>query len=74
MNMLARLTRPLVWSLSASSSFLLRMIGAARQEESPVTDHFDIAGYRFEVVDMDRNRVDKVLVARSVLDEPDLSM
>jgi putative hemolysin len=39
-----------------------------------VTDHFDIAGYRFEVVDMDRNRVDKVLVARSVLDEPDLSM
>ena len=29
-----------------------------------VTDHFDASGYRFEVVDMDRNRVDKVLVAR----------
>ena len=29
-----------------------------------VTDHFDAAGFRFEVVDMDRNRVDKVLVAR----------
>jgi putative hemolysin len=29
-----------------------------------VTDHFEAAGFRFEVVDMDRNRVDKVLVAR----------
>ncbi|MFN7643738.1 MAG: hemolysin family protein [Burkholderiales bacterium] len=29
-----------------------------------VTDHFEASGYRFEVVDMDRNRVDKVLVAR----------
>jgi putative hemolysin len=25
-------------------------------------DHFEWAGYRFEVVDMDRRRVDKVLV------------
>lgn len=31
-------------------------------------DHFAASGYRFEVVDMDRNRVDKVLVAR--LPEP----
>ncbi|MDO8347131.1 MAG: hemolysin family protein [Rugosibacter sp.] len=38
MNMLARIARPLVWLLSASSRFLLRMIGAKRQEESPVTD------------------------------------
>ena len=29
-----------------------------------VADHFEASGYRFEVVDMDRNRVDKVLVAR----------
>ena len=29
-----------------------------------VADHFVAAGFRFEVVDMDRNRVDKVLVAR----------
>ena len=29
-----------------------------------VADHFDAAGYRFEVVDMDRNRVDKVLIAK----------
>ena len=28
-------------------------------------DHFDWAGWRFEVMDMDRNRVDKVLVART---------
>lgn len=29
-----------------------------------VADHFDAAGFRFEVVDMDRNRVDKLLVAK----------
>jgi putative hemolysin len=38
MNMLARVGRPLVWLLSASSSFLLRMMGAGSKEESPVTD------------------------------------
>ena len=26
-------------------------------------DHFSVAGLRFEVMDMDRNRVDKVLVS-----------
>lgn len=29
-----------------------------------VSDSFEVAGYRFEVVDMDKNRVDKVLLAR----------
>ncbi|HYF59268.1 MAG TPA: hemolysin family protein [Burkholderiaceae bacterium] len=29
-----------------------------------VADYFEAAGFRFEVVDMDRNRVDKMLVAR----------
>ena len=29
-----------------------------------VADHFDWDEYRFEVVDMDKNRIDKVLVAR----------
>ena len=38
MNMLARAGRPLVWLLSASSSFLLRMMGAGSKEEPPVTD------------------------------------
>jgi putative hemolysin len=38
MNMLARATRPLVWLLSASSGFLLRMVGAVRKPEPPVTD------------------------------------
>jgi putative hemolysin len=38
MNMLARLTAPLVWLLSASSNSLLRLMGAARKEEPPVTD------------------------------------
>lgn len=38
MNMLARVAGPLVWLLSASSSSLLRLMGAARKEEPPVTD------------------------------------
>ncbi len=38
MNVLARMTRPLVWVLSASSGFLLRMMGAVRKPEPPVTD------------------------------------
>ena len=29
-----------------------------------VADHFEWGGWRFEVVDMDRNRVDRLLVAR----------
>jgi putative hemolysin len=29
-----------------------------------VADHFEASGFRFEVVDMDRNRVDKLLVAK----------
>lgn len=29
-----------------------------------VTDTFDVAGFRFEIVDMDKNRVDKVLLSR----------
>lgn len=32
-------------------------------------DHFEIDGWRFEVMDMDKNRVDKVLVSR--IDNPD---
>lgn len=38
MNMLARVARPLVWLLSASSGFLLRMMGVGRKEEFSVTD------------------------------------
>jgi putative hemolysin len=38
LNMLARITLPVVWLLSASSSFLLRMMGAVRREESSVTN------------------------------------
>lgn len=38
MDMMARLAAPLVWLLSASSSFLLRLIGATRIKGSPVTD------------------------------------
>lgn len=38
MNMLSRLARPLVWLLSASSNFLLKIMGAVGKEPSPVTN------------------------------------
>lgn len=34
-------------------------------------DHFVLAGWRFEVVDMDKNRVDKVLVTREETSAPE---
>lgn len=36
-----------------------------------VTEHFESAGFRFEVIDMDKNRIDKILVMRLPADEPD---
>lgn len=38
MNMLARLTRPVVWLLSSSSSMLLRVIGARHRGDPPLTN------------------------------------
>lgn len=38
MNTLTRFTRPLVWLLSSSSALLLRLLGARRKDEPPVTD------------------------------------
>lgn len=38
MNLLASVARPLVWLLSTSSGFLLRILGAVRKQEPPVTD------------------------------------
>lgn len=38
MNMLARIARPLVWSLSATSNFLLKIMGAVHMEASSVTN------------------------------------
>lgn len=38
MNMLARVTRPVVWLLSSSSTLILQLIGARSREESPVTN------------------------------------
>ena len=38
MNWLARMTRPLVWLLSSSSSVLLRVLGARQREDAPVTN------------------------------------
>ncbi|MFT7249917.1 MAG: putative hemolysin, partial [Arcticibacterium sp.] len=33
------------------------------QEIPDTGDHFDWEGYRFEIVDMDKNRVDKILIS-----------
>jgi len=41
--------------------FVMRMIGRIPVE----ADYFESTGWRFEVVDMDKTRVDKVLVTRS---------
>lgn len=38
MNMMSRISKPVVWLLSTSSSLLLRLLGARRKEEPPVTD------------------------------------
>jgi putative hemolysin len=38
MNSLSSLMRPMVWLLSSSSSLLLRLVGARRKDEPPVTD------------------------------------
>lgn len=38
MNMLARMTRPLVWLLSSSSSLLLQVIGARNRGDPPLTN------------------------------------
>ncbi len=38
MKMLARIARPLVWFFSASSTFLLRILGAGKREQTSVTN------------------------------------
>lgn len=40
--------------------FVMHVVGRIPRE----TDQFEEQGYRFEVVDMDKNRVDKILVSR----------
>ena len=47
--------------------FVMHMLGRI----PAVTDHFDWGGCRFEVMDMDKNRVDKVLVACVTLPQTD---
>ncbi len=44
-----------------AGGFITHMLGRI----PAVTDHFEHDGWRFEVVDMDKNRVDKVMVSRS---------
>jgi putative hemolysin len=40
--------------------FVMHVVGRIPKE----TDQFEEQGYRFEVIDMDKNRVDKILVSR----------
>ena len=46
-------------SLHTLGGFVMHVLGRIPQ----AADHFSVAGLRFEVMDMDRNRVDKVLVS-----------
>lgn len=45
--------------------FVIHVLGRIPRE----TDHFEEHGYRFEVVDMDHNRVDKILVSPTVQEQ-----
>jgi putative hemolysin len=36
-----------------------------------ISEHFEWESYRFEVVDMDRNRIDRLLVAKLPSMEPE---
>ncbi len=49
-------------SFNTLGGFIMHTLGRI-----PATaDHFEVSGWRFEVMDMDRNRVDKVLVSQRV--------
>lgn len=48
-------------SFNTLGGFIMHVLGRI---PAP-TDHFEAAGWRFEVMDMDRNRVDKVLLSLS---------
>ncbi|MCC6131975.1 MAG: HlyC/CorC family transporter [Acidobacteria bacterium] len=50
-------------SFQSVGGFVVHHIGRLPQ----TADHFTAAGFRFEVVDMDGNRVDKVLVSEAVM-------
>lgn len=49
--------------------FVMNMLGRI----PAVAEYFEWGGYRFEIVDMDRNRVDKVLVTRAITSELDVA-
>ena len=42
--------------------YIIHMLGCIPKEAA----HFEEHGYRFEVVDMDRNRIDKILISRTI--------
>jgi CBS domain containing-hemolysin-like protein len=51
-----------------------RLLENFRKARAPaVTDHFEWDGWRFEVMDMDRKRVDKVLVVHVAPPLPDVA-
>lgn len=53
-------------SYNTLAGFVMLQLGRVPQ----VADHFEWGGLRFEVVDMDRNRVDRLLVSRLPQPEP----
>lgn len=89
MNMLSRIARPLVWLLSSSAAFLLRVMGAVRKEESPVSDeeievmmeqgaeagvfHKSERAIVSNVLRLDEQRIAKIMTHRNEIYMVDLS-
>ncbi len=83
MNFLSAAARPLVWLLSSTSDLILRLLGARRKEEHPVTDeeihvlmgqgaesgifHESEQGIVSNVLRLDEQRVGAIMTHRSEL-------
>jgi len=81
MSMLSFIARPLVWLLSHSSDLILRLLGARRSEEHPITDdeinvlmgqgaqsgifHKNEQGIVSNVLSLDQQRVGSIMTHRS---------
>jgi len=88
MNVLARIARPLVWLFSSTSGFLLRMAGAVRKPEPPITDeeikvlmaqgaeagvfHISERAIVSNVLRLDEQRVTAIMTPRNEIYEIDL--
>ena len=58
----------LIWAsgLKTDSTMQCRMNRSAKIQPAKTGDFFEKSGYRFEIIDMDNNRVDKILVKKMI--------